>query len=915
MRWFQRRSFAALVLMSCPSRDDVVGSSSADPVPVPVVARPRVLMAGCDEVLLDGTCERGPGAGPVRVWIDQQEHARIRVRIDGTEVATRTRGVDGGLLLEIETPASARALVVEGVDPRWQTDWEIALGHDSRPAVVAATDPLVERGDFAGAIEQLESTLEGLAGPERLAVLQRLQALHFERQQLQRAAQRSAQVVELAQRMHRRRTAASAASTCVFIYAYQRGELAAARPFLEVLDELAPRLPEATVWAAFSHGIVARAVGDTTRALESFREAVQVAERLGMHIALLSAREGLAITYGELARGRDAVALARRMLTDAQLPGLGCSLRYTVLNTAGWVQLLLQQRRVDHLPPTEFFERALVLVGPGGECPNPNAEINVRINLALTSLAEPDPAMALAWLPSIDLVPPGYRSWVEEVEARAGLALGRWERVPSPLLRPDPRLPRAERWNVLMRQAAVLDELGMRRAAIDAYVDAEAIVEESVAAIGVDLGRELFLSGRQASARGLVRRLVEAGREPEALCYARLARGRALRMLDRTARLSGASPEVRRAWEADVAAVAELRRRLDAEAAEDWKLSVAEQGRRRARRVERQEHARRQLDRAYERLGATGRAATCGSLPGLGEHEVMFALFPLDQGWLAFVSDGTTVVARSVRELPLGDRRDAGIDQALGGPGVNATIASARRLRVLPTGRSWDVPFHALAWGDGVLLDVAPVAYALDLVRAHEPSEIEPGTALVVADPQDDLPLARDEAERVEATLRASAWSVERLQGRAATRARVEASLATVDLLHYAGHGEHGGVTGWGARLLMGEGEGFGVTDILALPRAPAAVVLSGCETGRVTRETLEGGMNLGRAFILAGSEWVVSTDRRVSDELSAAVGQALYEELAPVGWDGPQALRRVLQRLRASQPSWDWAAFRAVVR
>ncbi|MEM9458127.1 MAG: CHAT domain-containing protein [Myxococcota bacterium] len=880
-----------------------------------MVARPRVLMAGCDEILLDGTCERVPGAGPLRVWIDQHEHARIGVRVDGAEVTTRARGVDGGLLLEIELPASARALAVQGVDPRWHTDWELAIRHDSPPAVVTATDPLVARGDFVGAIEQLESALEGLTDADRLAVLQRLQALHFERQQLLRAAQRSAQVVDLAQRMHRRRTAAWAASTCVFIYAYRRREIAAARPFLDVLDHLAPSVPEATVWAAFSHGIVARSVGDTTRALESFREAAQVAERLGMHVALLSAREGLAITYGELARGRDAVALARRMLTDAQLPGLDCSLRYSVLNTAGWVQLLLQQRQVDHLPPTEFFERALSLVDPDGECPDPNAEINVRINLALTSLAESEPAMALLWLDPIELVPSGYRSWVQEVEARAGLALGRWERVPSPLLRPDPRLPRAERWNAWMRQATVLDELGMRQAAIDAYVDAEAIVEESVAAIGVDLGRELFLSGRQASARGLVRRLVEVGRESEALCYARLARGRALRMLDRTARLSGASPDIRQAWEADVAAVAELRRRLDAEAAEDWKLSVAEQSRRQARRVQRQEHARRQLDRAYERLGATGRAASCGSLPALGDREVMLALFPADAGWLVFVSDGTTVVARPVRELPLGGPGDVQIDQALWGQGLNATIAGAHRLRVLPTGRSWDVPFHAMAWGDGVLLDVAPVAYALDLVRSPEPSGIGPGTALVVADPREDLPLARDESDRVEATLRASAWTVERLEGHAATRARVEASLAAVDLLHYAGHGEHGGVTGWGARLLMGEGEGFGITDILALPRAPAAVVLSGCETGRVTRETLEGGMNLGRAFILAGSEWVVSTDRRVSDELSAAVGQALYEELGAVGWDGPQALRRVQQRLRASQPSVDWAAFRAVVR
>jgi CHAT domain-containing protein len=184
-----------------------------------------------------------------------------------------------------------------------------------------------------------------------------------------------------------------------------------------------------------------------------------------------------------------------------------------------------------------------------------------------------------------------------------------------------------------------------------------------------------------------------------------------------------------------------------------------------------------------------------------------------------------------------------------------------------------------------------------------------------VADPTLDLPQARHEAEAVAAALAEGAWTVERLEGRAVTRASIEAALARAHLLHYAGHGEHGGETGWGARLQMGEGEGLGVTDVLALPRVPAAVVLSGCETGRTTRDTLEGGMNVGRAFVLAGSEWVVAVDRRVSDELSSAVGRALYDALPEVGWDGPAALRRVQAQLRAAHPDWDWAAFRAVVR
>ncbi len=907
----RRRLLPWLLLAAC-SGDDGGGEVGS----IPVVAPPTMLLAGCEELELDGTCTLGPGASTLRVWIDQQEHAAIRVVADGVELETHQLPVDGGVRLEIELPELAQALTVEGVDPRWQRDWSLALRRRTKPAVIVAADEQLRRGDRTGASARLEAALDDLADDERLAALQRLQALDFAREDLAAAAARAGRVVALAQQLGQRRAAARAASTVVFIHAYQQGDLAAARPALEVLDQLAPSMPEAAVWAAFSHGIVARAVGDTTRALESFREAAQVAERLGMHDELLAAREALGTTYAELARGSDAVALARRILADAEQPRVACQLRYTALNTAGWVQLLLLQRQVEHLEPLEFFERALALVEAGGECPSPQAEVNVRINLALTALAEPDPAMALAWLEPVELVPPAYEPWVEEVEARAGLALGRWSLVPSPMARPDPSLPRAERWNALMRQAAILEAWGMRSAAIDAYADAETIVEESLSTIGVDLGRELYLSGRQASARGLVRELVRAGREDEALCHARLARARALRMLDRAARLGGATPEVRRAWEAEIAAVAQLRRRLDADADEDWKMSSAEQSRRGARRAEQHEQARKRLDLAYERLGVMASVAGCESLPGLDRGEVMLLPFPLDEGWLVFVADGTAVWAHAVSDPPV----DAGAGAELGAwssqvfAGATTAIEGASRLRILPTGRSWDVPFHALAWREGVLLDVAPVSYALDLAKRGAPA-LAPGSALVVADPHMDLPLARDEAEQVAIALERSAWTVERLEGRAVTRARFEASLADASLLHYAGHGEHDGTTGWGARLLMGEGEGLGVTDVLALAHAPTAVVLSGCETGRTVRDTLDGGMNIGRAFILAGSQWVVAVDRRVSDELSSAVGQGIYAKLAAAAGDGPRALREVQLELRSTHPEWDWAAFRAIVR
>jgi tetratricopeptide (TPR) repeat protein len=887
----------------------------AEPAPVPIVSPPTIWLANCHEIATDGACLISSAPATVRVWIDQPSSSRLDVRLDDRPAEATRADVDGGVRLEIQIPASITSLSIEGVDPRWAAPWRVAVRTEASPAPLEAADD----GATSDEIERLEALLPGSSDAVRLWALDRLRRLLHERGDLRRAVRACAEVVALARRLKRPLTAARAAHAGVNILVSEFGEIAAARPLLRALDELGLESPEARALAAHSHGLVARAVGDPTRAVESFREAASVASRLGMDRDLISAREALGITYAELGRGQDGVALARQILRDAERPGLPCHLRQSALNNAGWVQLLLWQQAVEHFAPEEFFERALALVEPSGECPNYHEEVNVRINLALTELLSDDPAMALAWIEPVDLVPQGYAPWIQDVKVRAGLALGRDDLVDELVVSPSPELARGERWSAWMRRAQVAERLGMPQAAIDAYQDAESIVAESVTAIGVDLGRELFLSGQQASARGLVRQLVLAGRPEAASCKARLARGRALRLLDRAARLRGASAAARAAWEADVEAVAAIQRRLDAEAAGDWKLLSDERNRVHARRQQERLSASKRLDQAYARLGSASAMEDCAALPTDRAGDVRVMFFPVDVGWLVFVSDATDVVASWVRDPPEGKALDAWSRDVFPTAAV-AKIERADRLAVLPTGRSWDVAFHDLPWREGALVDVAPVSYSLDLpggsrAAGEDVEPRQPRRALVVADPSMNLPLARREADRVTATLQQAQWKVERLDGAGATREAVEAALPNVSLLHYAGHGEHDGATGWDARLLIGEGEGFSVTDILALPTAPPAVVLSGCETGRVSRDTLEGGMNLGRAFVLAGSDWVVVADRTVRDELSSAVGEGLYDALAQTGWDGPSALRKVQLDVRAAHPDWDWAAFRAVVR
>jgi cellulose synthase operon protein C len=75
--------------------------------------------------------------------------------------------------------------------------------------------------------------------------------------------------------------------------------------------------------------------------------------------------------------------------------------------------------------------------------------------------------------------------------------------------------------------------------------------------------------------------------------------------------------------------------------------------------------------------------------------------------------------------------------------------------------------------------------------------------------------------------------------------------------------------------------------------------------------------MNLGRAFVLAGADWVIGADGKVDDELARALGEALHLHSGRAGnpdhFDGPAALRQAQLELRAADPDGRWRVFRAI--
>jgi len=309
------------------------------------------------------------------------------------------------------------------------------------------------------------------------------------------------------------------------------------------------------------------------------------------------------------------------------------------------------------------------------------------------------------------------------------------------------------------------------------------------------------------------------------------------------------------------------------------------------------------LDEAVRKLGVRARTEDCDALRQPGTGELLLVIAELPVGWVVFATDEHGIVAERLSGAELLDPSSTWLTR------LEVPLAKAKSVVVVPTGASWGVPIHALPTDDGVLIERLPVAYSLDL--PPRPSSVQGARALVVADPSGNLPEALAESRDVSSRLAETGWAVDERTGAAASRASVTEALTSASLFHYAGHGRADGVVGWNSALVLADAEELAVDDILALPSVPAGVVLTGCETGAVSLETLAGGMNLGRAFVLAGSKWVVAADVRVSDALAREVGTRLYAGAADETLDGAAALQQAIVELGDRE---GWQAFRVVV-
>jgi len=247
---------------------------------------------------------------------------------------------------------------------------------------------------------------------------------------------------------------------------------------------------------------------------------------------------------------------------------------------------------------------------------------------------------------------------------------------------------------------------------------------------------------------------------------------------------------------------------------------------------------------------------------------------------------------------------------------LRASIDDAARLILVPGGRLFGVPLHALHDGDSHLIERFDITYAPSASllgslprRACASRSTRPIRAVIAAVPDEHAPLIRDEAERI-AEIIPNALV---LSGAAATVEALRASTQDADLIHIACHGVFPARDPMGARLRLAD-RWLSVRDVYGLRLNGATVVLSACDSGRSAVLAGDDVFGLIRAFLAAGASALVTSMWPAHDRTTGALMRSLYEDLiadpdAGVAAALARAQRRLMHDSACSHPAL-WATF-----
>ncbi len=904
--------------MACLTLLLAMGACRRAPPTAPApTAIARVDFAGCDAIVTGPVCELGDER-TVRAWFPSGD-AFGGATADGGALVARTTPAEGGTRVEIDVPIGARSLVLAFRRGTTDATWTLRLAEAAPLASAVAEARAMRRaGKPDDAARQLSAALPSLAGKDAAIAVGIVARIDLARGDI--AAARRGLDDAIARHAALGRASDASDDASVLAYALIRD-----RRFADAREAIAREwkhsddYAEGRAIARYNEGLLAQETADARAALRGLGDAERESARIGYdeqrRVAILTR----ALLFARIGRARDAVTLLADLERTEGAAMPSCS-RADVLVNLGWCSVVASGLEPEDLalPPVPDARPTLEAARSlyHSSCPSSRDEANAMSSIAWADLDRGDPVSARAHLDEAKrlLSTPDANLRVHwlHIEGRLALAMQK----PKDALSAFERMARAaaaagspeEEWRAAEGRAEALAAVGKTNEALDVATAADASLDEVSRLVPLGEGRGSFLGAREQSVRMRVELLLERGRVAEALDVARRSRARVVADLQRSERLSQLDAPTRARWEDALGAYRRERDALAEEASRDWGLSAKRLDEVLAARRERERRLRATLDEA---LSSTPLAARPEAPRAPSSGELLLAYHPLRRGWVGFaVLDGAIASTRFAEV----DRAatPAALAKTLLEP-FAASIRAATRVRVLAYGALRAIDFHALPHDGAPLVAHAPVAYGLDVPGDGGADNGQGG--VVIADPTDDLPSTRAEAETVRDALANTPNAAVVFSGPEATLPRATSALATATLFHYAGHGVFGGRDGWESALPLAAGATLSVGDILALARVPPLVVLSGCETARTDRASRAEGLGLAQAFLASGTHAVIAATRVVDDAATAKLMHAMYKSPAMARGDLAAALRDAQLEVARDAPTLDGSAFRALRR
>lgn len=864
----------------------------------------------CAGIDADGACVL-PASRRLRLWVRSIAGADTALRGGQRPLSPiSTTSTGAGTLYVIDVPPGAKSVSVVTSGRNKQHNWRLAVSPGAPAADLARANAHMNNREYAEALVLLDAALKDTTRPDRAEAL-RTRGRVLGRQGDVAASRRALRAAADSALFAGNSYLALLTSTALsYSLMHKDRDFDAAREAILRIPVDVDGHAETNYFRNYYLGLVGFNTGDVRGALAQLRVASAQARRLGWPKREIAAASLVAIQLRLLGDRRRANAI----LTDLRerLPENmdGCD-RATFHTNYGWNTLLALEANEATDDPTAELEIALALTDK--HC-GTDHQVNALINLALAHYHGGRIETATDFLRQArertDRPERGMVLWARDIEARIALhqgqansALAIYENLQKLA---DATLSPSARWRAAIGRAQVFAALGRVDDALSAFASADELLDDKLLRVPLDAGRETLMASREWVTRAHLAMLLDSDRDREALDFARRARSRSLRAVHIEQHIASLPAPMRERWQRASADYQNLRDELMAKTRLSWTLPADE-----LRLLERhKEQSARRLRRILDDAVAAVSDAPA-DVPGLtladGELYINFTKLP--EGWAAFSFDGDTLTALRVN---CADPSRSALAECLIAS-LADPIGHAKLLRLSTPGELRDVDFHALSWRDGLLIDHLPIVYVADIARRDQ-TVPDQGRAVLVADPSGDLIQAREEVAAVQRLLeRGGRWSTNVIAGVHAESQAVISALSGAGLFHYAGHARFEGLAGWDSALHLANGTRLDVGDVLALGRAPAIVILSGCETGAFAMaDGPAASMGLANAFLAGGTRTVVATTRPVDDRSAYLMVEAFYKHFAQ-GETPAAAFNKAQRLLRSDAAERDWSAFRLI--